>query len=353
MSNKLDHHPTKTDAELLLEKDLDPDKWHLVGVTYNTWGSLDGDPKTSYEQTKLVAHKLPDPEEVVVPARTDGIKFKRPTVKVSRRDPRLVVFVGDQHAPFHDVRLHELFLKWLDEYQPNLIVLMGDGADYPTISRHVNKPEHTARVQECVDGQYRLYRDYREHAPKAQIRKLAGNHEIRIATVLLNEHNDLYGISQAADGNDAAREPVLSLVHLLRLDELAIELVEDTTKSNYENARVVVTDELVARHGTKAVRRSGASALKTMDDLDHSIVVGHSHRQALVPKTIHTADGPKVLWACETGAMCNLDVAKSYAVDAQWQQGFATAVIWSDDTFTLELASYKNKQLNYRGQRWE
>jgi hypothetical protein len=339
-----------TDSQLLAEHDLDPDQWVVVNQVFNTWGSTT-DPTQEYKQTKLHVAKKRPLQELVLPARLDGPRHKPQPSKTYKKKAKLVCFVGDQHAPFHDQRLHELFLRWLDEHQPHEIVLLGDGGDYPLISRHQYRPEWAAKTQECVNAQYEVYRDVREHAPKARIRALVGNHEVRLSSVLLNDLRELYGLTKASTGQEHQQEAVLGLANLLRLDELGIELVEHETSSTYDNARISITPTLIARHGTKAAKGAGVSALRTLDALTHSLVQGHTHRQAIVSKTIHTADGPQTIYAVETGCMADVGLATGYTTDADWQQGFCTATVYPDDFFDLELARYSDGVLTYRGQR--
>ena len=49
--------------------------------------------------------------------------------------------------------------------------------------------------------------------------------------------------------------------------------------------------------------------------------------------------------------MCRLDLG--YTVAPDWQQGFATATIYPDGTFKLDLATYVNNTLYWRDQRYE
>lgn len=339
------------DDQLLREQNLDPAEWRVASVTDNTWQGPSVDGVQTYKQRKIHSVKLRPLSELVLPARTDGVKFTAPKVKQHKSKSRLVAFVGDQHAPHHEKPLHEAFLTWLDGNQPDEIVCLGDVGDFPTVSRHLNHVEYTAKVQECVDGAYRLYRDYREHAPQARIRALSGNHDERLYTILLNQVPELYGLAKGSVADDLKREAVLGFNNLLRLDELAIELVEQVPKSNYEGARIQVTPDLVARHGTKAVRAAGQSAIQTLSNLTHSIVQGHSHRQALVPKTIYDGNGSRTIWAVEAGTMASLDLGSTYTSYQDWQQGFAVSTIYPDQTYQLELAKWHNDTLYWRDER--
>jgi hypothetical protein len=156
----------------------------------------------------------------------------------------------------------------------------------------------------------------------------------------------MYGIKRAEiEGQD---EPsVHSIAHLLRLDELGVEFLEP--HGSYEHSQVNLSPYLAARHGWLARKGSGASALATLQHLGYSIVVGHTHRQSLVHKTTHDINGElTTLAACETGCMCQIKDGLGYAVSPDWQAGFATATIWPNGRFKIDLATYVNGELLWR-----
>jgi predicted phosphodiesterase len=160
----------------------------------------------------------------------------------------LVVFVSDQHAPYQDPVLHKAFLTFLQETQPDEVVLGGDGADFPSISRHRDNPAWNADPQACIQGTFDVYSDYREAAPNARFRKLKGNHDVRLETELLNRAERMYGLKPATiDGEESE---ALSLKRLLHLNRLNIELIESPLPGDgYEHAQVNITPLLGARHG--------------------------------------------------------------------------------------------------------
>jgi predicted phosphodiesterase len=343
----------KTDEQWLIDEGLDPDIYLLDAITHNRWGPEDGDLSKSYVQTKIKARKK-NPDQAVLPARVDGPKFKKPrTVKSYKTKPKLIVFASDQHAPYNDKRLHELFLEFLREHKPHEIILGGDLIDMPTVSRHINQPGWAASVQQGVDAGYLLCRDIREAAPKAVIKMLEGNHDIRLKTALLKDLKDLYGVGAAIDNPEDERVAALSLTRLLRLDELKIDLITDPeASSRYETAKIEICPGLTAIHGLVATRGAGRSVVKTMQDLDgSSLIQGHSHRASLTSRTVHGADGPRILWGCESGVMCDMSLAKAYTANPDWSQGFVMATIWPDSKFILELVRYEESSLLYRGSR--
>jgi len=327
------------DLEGLLEdRNLDPEDWEVTNLRVNEWGE-------NGENRQLRAtfnRKAPS----ISPARIDG-DYKRPKTQKSNKNGKLVVFVGDPQAPFHDKDLHNAFCSFLAEEKPEEGILIGDTMDLPNVSRHPAEPDWAATTQECIDSAYGLLRDYVQSSEKTHWTKLSGNHDERLRRSIIDRVPDLYNLTRADDNKS-----IFSVDYLLRLDELGIDYVEP--HGSYKHAQINVSEHLAARHGWIARKGSGASALATLDHLGYSIVVGHTHRQSRVHKTNYDINGkPTTLTAVETGCMCQIEGGLGYAVNADWQQGFATANVFEDGTFSIDLATFVDNKLYWRGQRYE
>lgn len=344
--------------DLMIERGLDPKEWEVMGMTINEWEGapvkLDQKEGISdnrkYRQLKIrLRRKL----EFAFPKAADripGSYIAPKKISLPKSDGDLVVFTGDQQAPFHDEHLHQQFCEWLKKNKPTRGILIGDTVDFPDISRHRFNPEGSATVQECINAGYNIIRDYVKASPNTRWSKLCGNHDERIRNTLIDWAVEMYGIKRAEiDGQDESS--VLSVAHLLRLDELGVEYLEPN--GSYQHMQYNISSKLAARHGWIATKGSGASALKTLEHLGYSVVVGHTHRQSLVHKTTHDIQGePTTLAAVETGCMCQIRDGLGYTVAPDWQNGFATARVWSDGKFKLDLATFVNDTLLWRDQRF-
>lgn len=350
--------------DLMLERGLDPEEWEVVSIIINEWdgatkkgGGEKVTGKHTLRQLKITL-KRKVPIELISPARLDGPKFRsaRPQPGYSRsydgpNNAKRVVLVGDQQAPYYEEKLHRAFCQFLGDYQPHSGVLIGDTIDLPDISRHPINPERDVTVQECIDTGYMILKEYRESFESCEWQKLAGNHDERLRRIVVDNIRQIYGLRRAQIPDETAELPVMDVGHLLRLDELDIEFVRPD--GDYEHTQVNLSDHLAARHGWIARKGSGTSALATLEHLGFSVVVGHTHRQSLVHKTTHDINGKtSTLAACETGCMCRIDEGLGYAVAPDWQQGFATAEIWPNGTFKLDLATFVNGVLYHRNKRY-
>lgn len=332
--------------DLLLERKLDPEEWEVLSLTINEWDGVGGEIcrqlKGTFRRKKALT--------MVTPGRVPGRIIKPDKPKLGK-EPRRVVFCGDQQAPYYDKNLHVQFCRFLGDWKPHEGVLIGDTIDLPDISRHPHNPEWHVTTQDCIDSGVEVLYGYRESYEPCQWTKLAGNHDERLRRAVVDRLREIYGIRQGKLPEEEVRPSVVDIEHLLRLDELGIKYIRPD--GDYEHMQVNVSPLLAARHGWIARKGSGASALATLEHLGFSVVVGHTHRQSLVHKTRHDINGSlATLAACETGCMCRIQGGLSYAVAPDWQNGFATAEIWPDGTFKLDLATFVNNTLYYRDKRY-
>ena len=343
----------KSAEELCEERGIDLDEWAIYDIKVNEWDGQRADDQGIIKQRQITVrlHRIL-PIEVIVPARPVGPVFTPKSKPTKPQGAETVVFVGDQQYPYNNPELEDAFLSWMNHYQPDRGILIGDTIDLPDISRHPDNLEQDATLQECVDAGYVGLRRYREASEDTRWQKLPGNHDERLRRIQIDKVRQAYGVRRGKMPDDIGEEPVLTVPHLLRLDELAIDYIEPN--GDYEHAQVNVTDFLAARHGWIARKGSGASALATLEHLGYSVVVGHTHRQSIVHKTVHDINGAiETFVACETGCMCQIEGGLGYAVSPDWQNGWATATIWPSGHFRIELATYVDGVVYYRDQQFK
>lgn len=357
---------------MMRERGLDPADWYIDAIQVNEWNGMEAaniDPETKRRfnnivklyQTKFTA-KRKQPYVGLMPARSDGWTAPPKKIYTGYPDSKLIVICGDQHAPYHDEKLHELFCLWLEDLQPDRGVVLGDLGDFPDISRHMPDPDNHVKAQACLQGAYDILRGYVSSSPNTKWDYLLGNHDERIRQYMIKNAPLLYPLHQV-DTPDGPGADVLAMSHLLRLDELDVHLVEPG--GTYEYAQIELSSNLAVRHGWVVRQGSGASALKTLQTTGYSVIVGHTHRQSCVYHTVQEIDGtPRVALGVEAGCMCRMDKRTgaqfgpgdhfpNYTVHPDWQQGFATAQIYDDGKFKVDLATYVNGVLMWRDLRYE
>src|SRR5208282_5092109 len=183
-----------TDPDTMLEeRGLDPKEWSIESATVNEWEGPSAEGITMHHQAKLHLKKRIETE--IFAARSDGWKAP-PRQKRDKSESKLIVVTGDQQAPFQDEQLHYLFCGWLEENHPDIGVALGDKVDFPDISRHRLDPENTAKVNECIQSAYDLWRARRAASHNTKWFFMPGNHDERIRNILLDKPSvqPLYGL---------------------------------------------------------------------------------------------------------------------------------------------------------------
>ena len=330
-----------TDPDVLMrELGIPEDKWDVSGATVLRKGD---DP--NYQLTMRLRRK--QGSTFITPAVHVPPVKKATRAKFGKGEPRLVAIAADQQAPYHDPVAHELFLKWLEEFKPDEVVLAGDTIDLPDLSRHPSNPEWHVPAQECIDVGYRLLRDMVEAAPAAEFHKLLGNHDDRIRLLLIAKAAKLYGLTPAVTPEEPVQDHAMSVRRLLHLDALGINLIQPD--GNYTHAQHWIAPKLAVRHGWLTGQ---GTAEKSLKNIDYSMIVFHTHAQTMFQKTTHTHDGRLARQiGVEGGAMCKVKGGIGYAVDPGWQQGFVTAWVWPDGRFQVDFARVEDDELFWGGRR--
>jgi len=245
-------------------------------------------------------------------------------------------------VPFHDDRALNVALEVIRITKPDTIVLLGDNLDLPEHSRFDQEASFARTTQLALDDCHQFLATLRAYLPDAQIVWLEGNHELRLARHTLANAKAAYGLKQANSAPPGW--PVLSVPHLLRLDELNV-----TYAAGFPANIFWLNDRLACIHGEK-VRSNGSTAAAVIDDERVSIIFGHIHRIELQHKTRRVRDGARTVLAASPGCLCRIDGAvpsvksgidvfgRPLSRPENWQQGLAIATYADGDgPFGLEL----------------
>jgi hypothetical protein len=307
-----------SDVESLLrERGLSLEEWLVRDVVVNEWG----DPDDPRKQLKVLLRRKAS-AALLLPAEPVPLKVPVPLGAGKRQKAERLVFVyGDDQRPNHDTGFEQTKLAWVAENQPDLIVDLGDGMDFPTVSQHKPNPAHNYSVQECANSYASWLYTLRLAAPDARIVILADNHvTARLRDYQLTQAAALYGVTPAQiTGLGDDLEPLLSIRRLLRLDELGIEYLAPPGDTHYAESQFeIVPGELVAFHGY----RTGANVgRKFLDDYGVSVIYGHVHGQDLtVTDTKRRGVGErKRLYALGVGCGARVHGGIGFAPGADWQ----------------------------------
>jgi hypothetical protein len=200
----------------------------------------------------------------------------------------------------HDEQAIAIALNILKDAKPDLVVMVGDNADFAELGKYVVTPAYQQTTQATIDRLTKLCFEVRDCAPDARIIWLAGNHEERLPRFLLQNASAAFGLRK---GDIPASWPVMSIPFLCRLDESQVEYVP-----GYPASHFWVTPKLKIIHGDK-VASGGSTAHKFLATEKVSVIFGHIHRREWAERTRDDHNGPSTIMAASPGCLARIDGA--------------------------------------------
>ena len=221
------------------------------------------------------------------------------------KDERSIVVASDFHIPFHDVGAMKIFFNFLQEYQPDELVLNGNINDCWSFSSHP-KLRELANVIKSAKEEVEKWLPIAEY-----MRDILPNTKI---TYIGSQCHEGWIDKWASLSPITLEDERYTIKNWFRLDDFLI----DFEKEVYDP---IGGKEILITHGTVARGTSGASARATMDMEGTSIIMGHTHRLSQIYKT--TSVGETV--GIECGCLCQRTpwyTLKGRRLMMDWQQGF-------------------------------
>lgn len=350
-------------AELLTKSGIDPDEvGRIERLTVGQYQSITKDAEGEahvHDLEKLaviITPKWADGPEwpVVQPATPVVIKARRlhkATPALVRKwktdiilpDPQIGFrLIDGELDPFHDDGAMDVALQVTAAHQHDggvdEVVNLGDFLDLAALSRFIQEQTFASTMQPSIDRGHLFLCEQRAAAPDAKLVLIEGNHDKRLQNFITVNALAAFGLKQA---NRPESWPVLSLPHVLRLDELDVEYIDAWPAGEYW-----INENLRAIHGHK-VRSSGSTANAiSKDNTSVSTIMGHVHRIETHYKTTGTRNGPMRTATVSVGCLCRTDgavpsVNGAVGIDGRpavhwedWQNGVAV-VKYTDDKFFI------------------
>lgn len=317
----------------------------------------------------LVPHFVDGPEwPVVQPAAPTRIVYgKRPATKTGER--RTVLFPDQQVGfwrvddgatvemiPMHDPAAMECALNVARLVKPQRILNHGDALDLSEwSSKFTIYPEFAQTTQAALDELHRHLAAQRAIVgPDGELVLLRGNHDDRLELLVTRNAKAALRLRQA---NTPDSWPVLSMRHLLRLDELGVTYV-----GAYPAGRYKLADghgrqtPLVAIHGQKT------DVAKVAKTERQSHVQGHAHHVAHRAETYEVDGEPVEVEAWSMGCLCRVDGAvpsthgkpdedgRPAKRHESWQQAVGVLTEFGEGGWQLEVVRIRDGVAHYRGQ---
>jgi len=254
---------------------------------------------------------------------------------IPRGEKSNVVVANDFHIPNHDPMAVELFLKFIKDIQPDILVLNGDVIDCYEISDF----SKSAWVTQAFQDECRQVEEFLDKLwkclPDSRIIYIAGNHEFRLQRYISRNAKEIYFL----DG--------LRLENILYLGGRNIEYVNAPDRLAKFADNYIQINELYIGHFNKVNKHASYTAKNLVEDKGVSLIQGHTHRGGMFYKT--TIDG-MVLTGMENFCMC--DTNPVYLNNANWQHGFCVVHIDAPD-FYIQPIHMENYKFYYGNKLYE
>lgn len=252
---------------------------------------------------------------------------------------KTTLVIPDVQYPFHDELALKKLIKVASDHQPDQIVQIGDGIDFPTVSRWAKDTalEYEQSLQDHIDGfREDVLVPFREAAPAADLVWLEGNHDLRVKDF----------IKKSAAPLDPLR--ALDMPNLFELDEI---------DWRYKRGPLRIATNVLAVHGHES---GGYCASASAWDAkfakrygsEHSVIFGHTHQPFLISGARGFAGNVKPRFTMNVGSIMDPNDA-TYVRDGavNWTMSFG----WLEDNgkeVWPELILMNRRQFYFRGGKY-
>lgn len=255
----------------------------------------------SHSDVKKVSSYAPKPKDIDTPTPPPiPESLSKPWLPYRLKGKRILI-LSDVHMPYHDQAALDAALAHGDTFQPDVVLLNGDIADFYTISRYERNPESRPFSDE-IKAVRQFLAHLRARYPDARIVYKMGNHEERWWSFIWRKAPELLGIDLA------------DFSELVYARQNKIEIIGEQ--------RIIQIGLLSVLHGhelpkglTNPVNPARGAFLRTID----IVLIGHHHRTS---ENTETSMLDRTITTWSTGCLCTLH--PEYMRINKHNHGFAT-----------------------------
>ena len=229
---------------------------------------------------------------------------------MSSKRVQKIVFVTDAHVPYQDTVALNLVHKTIRTIRPDILCILGDFADFYSVSAHDKSPDRKIGLGEEV----RAVRKELSRFEKLNIKRkifISGNHENRLERYLASKAPELFEF--------------VSIPDLFKLRQNGWEYVP------YK--RHIMIGNLAVSHDYGS---AGQTAHRTATQkIGAPVVIGHTHRAGTVSR--RDIKGRLMMSAMFgwLGDVSQIDYAHSAQVGTDWVSGFGIGYLLPCGTVVL------------------
>lgn len=227
-----------------------------------------------------------------------------------------IVCIPDLQIPYHSPKLVTNVIDFIDAFQPDALVNVGDDIDSPEVSRWSKGEagEYAGTLQKAFDATREIHSRFRNALGDKPYRLSRSNHGDRLSKY----------ISKYA--------PALSSLRGIRIEDLA---GYKELGIEYHTKPFTIAPGWVCAHGDEGSLSGipGKTALGLAQKWGTSVVCGHTHRAGIIPATYGLNGKSQTIYGMEVGNLMEMGKA-SYlsAGSANWQCAFGILRTWKGKT---------------------
>lgn len=208
-----------------------------------------------------------------------------------------ILFIPDCHIPYQDHSAFELMMKAAKAFKPDHVIILGDFADFYSVSSHDKNPLRVNQLDDEIATVISKLFEVKKLGAKNNV-FISGNHEDRLTRYLMQKAPELYKTA--------------TVDKVLALKENGFKYVP--YRSDYRLGKLIMT------HDTG---KAGFNAHKQALDAYHrSVVIGHTHRMGYMVQG--DADGDRHVGAMFgwLGDRNQIDYMHNINSTKDWTLGF-------------------------------
>ena len=303
-------------------------------------------------------------------SQADPLDIKPSKKKPAERDYKLIVVFGDsqieyrqikgEYVPIHDERAIDIVRQLCKEYQPEVIVNLGDTVDLAALSRFPADSDHFRHsLNPAFNRVHRMYAELRADTPHAEIHEVDSNHNTRLGKFIINKVPELYGIRQA--GSPETDYPALTYPFFANLADVNVKWHSGYGAAEFVYGADYKSPPIVFKHGVTVVSNGSTANKESKENPDVHVVRGHGHR---MESHYRTNRAGLYLASIMVGCTCRIDGwVPSYhsAVDdygnpvkrqEAWQQGLLIITDYLNGEYQFDHVAIKDGKAYFEGKEF-
>jgi len=248
-----------------------------------------------------------------------------PPVNIDPSGIKRVLFIPDTHVPYHDVEKFELMLRAARVFRPEIIVILGDFADFYAVSSHDKAPDRSRSLKDEVREVNTALTQIQELGAERVI-YVSGNHEDRYDRYISTRAPEFFGMA--------------SLKEIFKIEERGWEWVP--YKSHLTLGKLHITHDC-----GKAGKFAHYDAQQAFEG---NVILGHTHRLGYA--VVGNAEGKPHLGAMLgwLGDVNQVEYMHRIRALRDWAHGFGIGYLLPDESVHVVPLPIINNQVVIEGE---